>query len=86
MIDWRKLRVRAESPYLLTEDVAARLHVSVRTVRELTRTAAIPHRRLAGTRRCLFLEHELVAWENGGELQLRELPRGGRVVTLKGDT
>ena len=68
------------SPYLLAEDVAGRLHVSTRTVHELTRTAAIPHRKLPGTRRCLFLEGELVAWENGAPLEATELPRGGRVV------
>lgn len=68
------------SPYLLTEDVAARLHVSTRTVQELTRTGAIPHRKLPGTRRCLFLPAELSAWENGAELEASELPRGGRVV------
>jgi len=71
----------SESPYLLVEDVAERLHVSVRTVRELTRTAAIPHRRLPGARRCLFLEGELRAWEDGAELEVRELAAGGRVVT-----
>lgn len=68
------------SPYLLTEDVAGRLHVSTRTVQELTRTSAIPHRKLPGTRRCLFLESELAAWENGASLEVSELPRGGRVV------
>ena len=41
-------------PYLLVEDVAERLRCSTRTVHELTRTNAIPHRRLPGSRRCLF--------------------------------
>jgi excisionase family DNA binding protein len=68
-------------PYLLVEDVAERLRCSTRTVHELTRTSSIPHRRLPGTRRCLFRRDELEAWENGSALQVKELPRGGRVVT-----
>jgi len=73
----------SESPYLLVEDVAARYEVSLRWVRERTRTGAIPHRRLPGARRCLFLEAELRAWDDGAELEVRELDRGGRVVTPK---
>lgn len=68
------------SPYLLVEDVAARLHCSTRTVHELTRTLGIPHRRLPGSRRCLFTETELELWENGARLEVVEMPRGGRVV------
>ena len=69
------------SPYLLVEDVAERLRCSTRTVHELTRTNAIPHRRLPGTRRCLFRPEELEAWENGTPLEVTALPRGGRVVS-----
>jgi hypothetical protein len=68
------------SPYLLVEDVAERLHCSTRTVHERTRLSEIPHRRLPGSRRCLFLEVDLAAWENGAPLELVELPRGGRIV------
>ncbi|MDX6637554.1 MAG: Helix-turn-helix domain [Solirubrobacterales bacterium] len=68
-------------PYLLVEDVARRLRCSTRTVHELTRNNAIPHRRLPGTRRCLFRVDELEAWENGAPLHTTRLPRGGRVVT-----
>jgi excisionase family DNA binding protein len=68
------------SPYLTTEQVAARLHCSRRSIHELTRTGAIPHRRPPGARRCLFVEAELVAWLDGASLVTRELPRGGRVV------
>jgi hypothetical protein len=46
------------SPYLLVEDVAARDAVSPRWVHERTRTETIPHRRLPGSRRCLFVEAE----------------------------
>jgi excisionase family DNA binding protein len=71
----------SQSPYLLVEEVAQRLRCSTRTIHELTRKNAIPHRRLAGSRRCLFRVDELEAWENGSSLQVRDLPRGGRVVT-----
>lgn len=69
------------SPYLLVEDVAERLRCSTRKVHELTRTHAIPHRRLPGSRRCLFLVEELQRWEGGADLEVRELRGGGRVVT-----
>ena len=68
------------SPYLLVEDVAQRLRCSRRTVHELTRTCAIPHRRLPGSRRCLFREDELEAWEEGAPLEVIETVQGGRVV------
>jgi excisionase family DNA binding protein len=74
---------RPRSPYLTVETVAERLHVSRRVVHEWTRTLAIPHRRLPGTRRCLFVEAELEAWETGAELEVVEGPRGGRVVRPK---
>jgi hypothetical protein len=72
------------SPYLLVEDVAARHRCSVRKVHELTRTEAIPHRRLPRSRRCLFLKAELEAWEAGAELEVRELAGGGRIVRPTG--
>ena len=68
------------SPYLLVEDVAERLRCSVRSVHELTRTSGIPHRRLPGSRRCLFLVAELEAWEGGAALEVVETAQGGRVV------
>jgi excisionase family DNA binding protein len=73
----------ALSPYLLVEDVAKRLHCSCRTIHELTRTGAIPHRRLPGGRRCLFREDELEAWEGGAPLEVIETVQGGRVVRPK---
>ena len=66
--------------FLIAEEVASRLRCSLRTVHELTRTRGIPHRKLAGSRRCLFLVEELQAWESGTDLEVQELPRGGRVV------
>jgi hypothetical protein len=71
------------SPYLVVEDVAGRYHCSTRRIHELTRTQAIPHRRLPGSRRCLFLDAELEAWDNGAELEVRELAGGGRIVRPK---
>jgi hypothetical protein len=46
--------IQVQSPFLITSDVAARLRCSVRTIREMTRLGVIPHRRLPGSRRCLF--------------------------------
>jgi len=73
--------IASGSPYLLVEDVAERLRCSTRTVHELTRTSAIPHRRLPGSRRCLFRLEELEAWENGTPLEVTALPGNGRVVS-----
>ena len=69
------------SPYLTTDDIARRLRCSRRSVHELTRTGAIPHRRPPGARRCLFVETEITAWLDGASLDVLDLPRGGRVVT-----
>lgn len=68
------------SPYLIVEEVAERYRVSRRVVQEWTRTCAIPHRRLPGSRRCLFLVEHLQAWDDGADLEVRELAGGGRVV------
>ena len=73
-------RASTPSSFLVTEEVAARLRCSVRTIHELTRAKAIPHRKLPGARRCLFREDELLAWEEGTDLEVLELPDGGRVV------
>jgi len=70
----------SSSPYLLVEDVAVRLHRSRRSVHELTRNLEIPHRKLPGSRRCLFLLADLEAWESGAELEVQEFDRGGRIV------
>lgn len=68
------------SVFLIVEDVAAHLRCSVRTVHELTRGGKIPHRKLPGCRRCLFRADEIDAWENGAQLEVIEMPRGGRIV------
>ncbi len=77
------LPIPSRSPYLLVEDVADRLHCSVRKVHGLTSASAIPHRRLPGSRRCLFLVAELEAWEGGAALVETKLAGGGRIVRPK---
>jgi excisionase family DNA binding protein len=69
-----------DRPFLVTPEVAARLRCSVRTVHELTRLGLIPHRLLPGSRRCLFREDELEAWETRSPLEKLDLCRGGRLV------
>ncbi|HEY2374264.1 MAG TPA: hypothetical protein VGH82_17220 [Gaiellaceae bacterium] len=49
-------------------------------VREFARTGRIPHRKPAGTNRLLFLAAELDQWDDGAPLEIRRLPKGGRVV------
>jgi len=52
----------------------------------LTRRRAIPYRRVAGTRRCLFVEAEVLAWvDQAGacELEVVEGRAGGVVVRLR---
>jgi hypothetical protein len=73
----------AETSFLLVKDVALRLRRSARTIHELTRLEAIPHRKRPGIRRCLFLPDELRAWEDGRPLEVRHLRRGDRVACLR---
>jgi excisionase family DNA binding protein len=68
------------SPFLTAEEVAKRYRCSIRSIHELARTRRIPHRRLAGSRRCLFRKDELEAWEDGAALEVIEPSGGGRVV------
>jgi excisionase family DNA binding protein len=63
------------SPYLLVADVAERLHCSTRTIHGMTSAREIPHRRLPGQRRCLFLAADLERWEGSCPLEVVELPR-----------
>jgi predicted DNA-binding transcriptional regulator AlpA len=67
---------------LHVEDVAALLGSSTRSVHELTRLRRIPCRRIAGTRRVLFVEEEVLAWvDAAGGMPLEVLePNGGLVV------
>lgn len=60
------------SHFLRVIDVAKRWDVCVRTIHERTRTRTIPFRRFPHTRACLFLEEELLAFEQGAELLIDE--------------
>lgn len=68
------------TPYIFVKQVALRYGASVRWVHERTRNAEIPHIRHAGTRRCLFREDWLDAWDAGAALEVVERPHGGRIV------
>ena len=57
------------SGYLLAEGVAELLGCSVRSIHERARLGEIPHRRIGGTRRLLFVEEEISAWVDGAELE-----------------
>ena len=73
-------------PLLHVERVAELLGCSTRSVHELTRKRAIPFRHIPGTRRCLFVEAEILAWVDAGgaqELEVVEGDRGGVVVRLR---
>ena len=69
--------------YLTTEDVAKQLRRSTRAIHALTASGAIPHRRIGGTRRCLFIADEIDAWLNGADLETIDAPHGGRVIRPK---
>lgn len=69
---------------LRAEDVADRMHCSVRTIHELTRTKAIPHFKRPVPRRVYYPLGWLVAWEHGADLEVVELSDGGRLVRPRG--
>jgi hypothetical protein len=66
--------------YLIVDDVMRRYGVARRTVHEWTRLGLVPHRVLPGTRRVLFEEAALQAFDDGAKLERVELPNGGRIV------
>jgi hypothetical protein len=68
------------SPYLRVEEVGARYQARPKTVREWARNGAIPHFRAPGARRLQFRLDWLEAWEQGCDLEVVDLGRGGRVV------
>jgi excisionase family DNA binding protein len=70
-------------PYLTVDEAADFLRCSVRSLHGLTAAGRIPHRRLGGQRRLLFLEEELTAWVDGAELERLETRDGGRIVRPK---
>ena len=70
--------------YLTTEEAAGVLRCSLRTVQQLVADGSIPHRKIAGMRRVLIPPDELEQALAGATLETVELPRGGRVVRVKG--
>jgi predicted DNA-binding transcriptional regulator AlpA len=66
--------------YSSVEAVAERYGWSAWTVYDRARRGLLPHRKPIGTRKLLFLEHELDAWDDGAQLEVQELADGGRVV------
>jgi excisionase family DNA binding protein len=73
----------SRSSHLTVEQAAQLVNCSPRTIHEHARRAQIPHRRMGGTRRLLFLEAELHAWVDGAELEHVATANGGRVVRVK---
>jgi excisionase family DNA binding protein len=72
--------------YLTTEEAAGVLRCSLRTVQQLVADGAIPYRKIAGMRRVLIPPEELDQALAGAPLETVDLPRGGRVVRVKGAT
>jgi len=72
------------SPFLFVEDVAERERCSTRTIHERARLGEIPHLKRPGSRRLLFREDWLAAYDDGAQLEVVDQPRGGRIVRPKG--
>jgi len=70
--------------FLTTEEAAGVLRCSLRTVQQLVADGAIPYRKIDGMRRILIPPDELEQALAGAELETVALPRGGRVVRVKG--
>lgn len=66
--------------YLTTKECAERLRTSERSIHGLTSARAIPHRKLRGQRRLLFLDSELDAWLAGSDLETIEKQDGSVIV------
>jgi hypothetical protein len=74
-------RTAGRSPFLVVEEVAARYRTSAWGIRDLARKREVPHFKRSGARRLLFRADWLDAWDAGAELEVQELPRGGRIVS-----
>jgi excisionase family DNA binding protein len=68
------------SGYLRSEQAAELLSCSVDTVLRKVERNQIPHRKIGGVRRVLFVEDELRAWIDGAPLEVVQTANGGRVV------
>jgi hypothetical protein len=72
--------VVAVTKYVTVEQAADIVGIGVRRLRERAALGQVPHRRISGTRRLLFLPDELAAWADGAELETIRTAGGGRVV------
>jgi excisionase family DNA binding protein len=66
--------------YLTVDEAAELLRMSVRAVHERTRTRSIPMRKLAATRKILFVRDELFAFMDGADLETLEKADGSIIV------
>ena len=66
--------------YLVIKEAADLLRMSVRAVHERTRTKSIPMRKMAATRKLLFVRAELIDFMNGAELETIEKVDGSVIV------
>jgi hypothetical protein len=66
--------------YLVIKEAADLLRMSVRAVHERTRTKSIPMRKMAATRKLLFVRDELIAFMDGAELLVTEKADGSIIV------
>jgi hypothetical protein len=70
----------AAHEFLVIDEAAELLRMSVRAVHERTRTRSIPMRKLSAARKILFVRDELLAFMDGAELQVTETPDGSVIV------
>jgi excisionase family DNA binding protein len=65
----------------LIEDVARELGIAESTLRRWCQRGRFPHRKMPGTRRILIVRADVEAFlSSGGELEVRQLADGGRIV------
>ena len=71
---------QTQQSFLVIGEAAEMLRMSVRAVHERTRTRSLPMRKLAATRKILFVRDELLEWMDGAELETVEKPDGSIIV------
>jgi hypothetical protein len=72
--------VAGQQQFLVIDEAAELLRMSVRAVHERTRTRSIPMRKLAATRKILFVRDELLAYMDGADLETIEKSDGSIIV------
>jgi excisionase family DNA binding protein len=66
--------------WLTVEEAAEYVGLSPRSLSDLSRVRAVPHRRIPRTRQLRFRADELDQWLDGCRLVSEDLDGGGRVV------